>query len=272
MLNHWPLRACLILSCVGGSAVFASPLPKRPPPDGPLSTEQIVERALTRAQWASRLNRQTNYAYEKTTTTEEVDGKGRVKSRKEKTVEFERGVGTLKELTLNGEPASEREFKKEAQATADRQAKSKSDRRDDNWTQYLTKETIARYTFELIGHEEVAGRDCYVLSFKPVSDKLPVKQITDRLLNRVAGKVWVDCREFEIAKAQIRLRDEVNMWGGLLGSMKQFDYELERARIGEDVWSARCSNLELEGRKLFDSTHMRVRSESGNFRKPLAFK
>src|SRR5688572_20917690 len=213
MLNHWLLRACLVLSCLGGSAVLASPLPRGTYADGPLTVEQIVDRAVARAQWASRLKRHTNYVYEKTTTTEEIDGKGRVKSRKEKTVQFDYGVGTLKELTLDGKAVSEREFKKEAEATADRQqlAKSKSDRRDDNWNQYLTKEFIARYTFELVGREMVAERESYVMSFKPVSDKLPVKQMTDRLLNRLTGKVWIDCREFEIAKAQIDLPGEVNM-------------------------------------------------------------
>ena len=35
--------------------------------------------------------------------------------------------------------------------------------------------------------------------FEPISHNLPVRQIADRLINQIAGKVWVDAQEFEVA-------------------------------------------------------------------------
>ena len=263
------LGSCTRWSCVcwlsAGTALFAAP--RQPPAE--LTSEQIVQRALTRAQWVQGLKRHTNYAYQKTTVVEELDGKGRVKTSKEKLLQVESGLSTLKELKKNGKAVplpAKREA--EAEAAADRQQVTKSprSRRDDNWGEYLNKELTARYTFELVGREDVAGRPAYVLTFQPKSDKLPVKQITDRLLNHLGGKVWVDAGEFEVARAEIDLRDEVTMWGGVLGAMKKFTFDIERTRV-DDVWFNRVSNFEMEGRKLLDGTHIRVKSETSNFRK-----
>src|SRR5215204_5964259 len=269
MQNHWlkPIAVLLYL-CACGMAMAA------PRTASDLTAEQIVQRVVLRAQFAHTLNRQTNYSYQKTSTVEELDGKGKVKNRKEKVLQFESGNGTLKELKINGEAVPERELRKQdTQATADRQQVSKghASRRDDNWGKYLTRDLTGRFAFELVGQENVAGRPAYVLSFEPKSDKLPVKQVTDRLINRLAGKVWIDKGEFEVAKAEVGLLDEVTMWGGVLGALKKFIFDVERTRV-DDVWFNRVSNFEMEGRKLLDSTRIRMRSESGNFRKPVVLK
>jgi hypothetical protein len=264
MLAHSVQRLCAC-SLIAGTGLFAAPaqLP------GELTTDQIVQRALTRAQSVQEWKHHTNYAYQKITVVEELDDKGRVKTSKEKLLQFESGVSTLKELKKDGKLVAlpvKREA--EAEATADRQhvTRGPRTRRDDNWSEYLNKELTARYTFELVGREDVAGRPAYVLTFQPKNDKLPVKQITDRLLNRLGGKVWVDTGEFEVARAEINLLDEVTMWGGVLGAMKKFSFDVERVRV-DDVWFNRVSNFELEGRKLLDGTRMRVKSEASNFRK-----
>ena len=109
-----------------------------------------------------------------------------------------------------------------------------------------------------------------MLTFRPRSNKLPVRKVTDRLLNRLGGKVWVDAREFEVAKAEIDLLGEVTMWGGVLGAMKKFSFDVERTRV-DGVWFNRVSNFEVQGRKLLDGTHMRVKSETSNFRRNVAF-
>lgn len=266
MLNTW-VKAIIVVTCLTVVVSLDAA------PSSALTSEQVVQRVIARAQHVHKLNRQTNFLYEKTSTTEELDGKGRVRSRKEKVIQFEAGVGTLKEFKINGETVPDRELRKqEAQSAADRQQISRghASRRDDNWGKYLTRELVSRYDFEVVGQEQIAGRTAYIVTFGPKSGKLPVKEISDRLINRLAGKIWIDMAEFEVAKAEIRLIDEVTMWGGMLGAMKKFAFDVERTRI-DGVWFNRISNFEMEGRKLFDSTRVRNRSESGNFRKPVAF-
>lgn len=267
MLDHWLKFLAVALSLCAAGPASSEPLKEI----SGLTADQIVQRALGRAQLVHRLNRNTNYSYQKTTVIEELDGKGRVTKTKEKLLQFQSGVGTLKEMKVNGKPASLPDKKQEAQSVADRQQMTRGpgSKRDDNWGAYLNKELVARYHFELLGREDVAGRQSYVLKFQP-RDKLPVKQITDRLINRLGGKVWIDAREFEVAKAEIDLLGEVTMWGGMLGAMKKFSFDVERARV-DDVWFNRVSHFEMEGRKVFDSTRLRVKSESGNFHKTAEF-
>lgn len=260
-----PLAVCSLFASVVAFAAAPASLP------ADLTAEQIVQRAVSRARWAHVVNLQTNYVYQKTTRVEEIDGKGRVKNSKEKLIQVENGVGTVIESKRNGKTV-ELKRKPDAEPVADRQhvTNGPRTRRDDNWSEYLNKELAARYTFELVGREDVASRPAYVLTFRPRSDKLPVKQITDRLLNRLGGKVWIDSTEFEVAKAEIDLLSEVTMWGGVLGAMKKFSFNVERTRI-DGVWFNRVSNFEMEGRKLLDSTRIRVKSDASNFAKAAAF-
>jgi hypothetical protein len=262
------LQRLVVCSLFAGTALLAAPARVT----AELTADQIVERAVARAQSAQKMNRQTNYAYQKRTLVEELDGKGRVKSSKEKWVQFDRGTGTVIGSKRNGKAVPAQTHQHDPEAIADRQhvTNGSRSRRDDNWSDYLNKDLISRYQFELLGKENVAGRSAYVLNFKPKSDKLPVKQITDRLINRLGGKVWIDARDFEIAKADINLVGEVTMWGGVLGAMKKFSFDIERTCVDE-VWFNRVSNFELEGRKFMDSTHVRVKSETSNFRRAVAF-
>lgn len=269
MQNHW-LHGTGVALCLAAGSALATPGVETGEP----TADQIVQRAVARAEFVYKANRQTNFSYQKTSTTEELDGKGRVKNRREKFFEFDSGLATLKEIKLNGKALPDRELRKhESEGAADRQQVSggKASRRDDNWGKYLTKELTGRFAFELVGTEMIAGRPAYVLTFEPKSEDLPVKEVTDRLVNRLSGKVWIDTREYEVAKAEISLLDEVTMWGGILGALRRFSFDVERTRV-DDVWFNRVSNFEMEGRKLFDSQRIRVRSESGNFRKAVAFK
>lgn len=273
MLYGW-LKGVGVALCVCAAPMTPAAAAAPAASTNELTSDEIVRRVLGRAHHVYKLNRQTNYVYEKTSTTEELDGKGRVRTRKEKVLQFDSGVGTLKELKINGEAVPEREMRKqEVQSAAERQrvSRGRASQRDDNWGKYLTKDLTARFTFELAGQEDIAGRPAYILSFEPKSGKLPVKDVSDRLINRLAGKVWVDAREFEVAKAEVRLVEEVTMWCGILGAMNKFAFDVERTRV-DDVWFNRVSNFEMEARKLFDNRRVRNRSESGNFRKPAAFK
>ena len=86
---------------------------------------------------------------------------------------------------------------------------------------FLTPELVARFDFELIGQTPVNDRMAYQVSFKPKNPEPPVHRIVDRLLNRLSGTIWIDVQEFEVAKADVQLRSEVNLLGGVASSLKK---------------------------------------------------
>jgi hypothetical protein len=88
----------------------------------------------------------------------------------------------------------------------------------------------------------------------------------DRFLNRLSGTLWIDTDEFEIARADLRLSSEVNVLGGMIGSLKKLAYTMTRTRLGEGIWLNTYSSGDFEGRKLIESMRIKTKSLAKNFR------
>lgn len=241
-------------------------------PTAALSADQIIQKAVERAESPETRQGRPDYRYTKRTVTEELDSKGRLKDTKEKTYEVvvEQGLSYLKLLAVNGQMLSGAEARKqndkeiaERQKISDGKPGQKGDEREN----FLTAELVQKYKFTLVGDKMINGRKAYLLSFQPRSADLPIRKLTDRVLNQVAGTVWVDAEEFEISRVEAHLNSEVAMWGGLIGTLRQCDYTLERTRLADGSWFNSFSHGRFEGRKLLEPMMIRTRSQSSNFRR-----
>jgi hypothetical protein len=237
-----------------------------------LSPEQIVQKAIERSSTVNAAHARPSYFYDKHTIREDLDSKGDLKDRIEKRYEVtvESGMSYLKLIQVNGETLSLSEQKKqndreiaERQKMTDAKPGQKGDEREN----FLTADLVSRYQFTLVERKAINGRDAYVLSFKPKSSDLPNHKLTDRFLNQICGKVWIDAQDFEIARAELHLQSEVALWGGLIGTLRQCNYTLERVRLGDGSWFNHFSHGYFEGRKLLSPMVIRTRSESANFRR-----
>ncbi|MDB6125590.1 MAG: hypothetical protein JWQ71_4583 [Pedosphaera sp.] len=237
-----------------------------------LSADEIMRRAVQRAESAETRSGKPNYAYTKHTLTQELDSKGRVKDRKEKLYEIlvESGWTIPKLVQVNGQSLSTDELKKQDEKeTAERQklTDSRLNKKGDNRENFLTTDIVERFKFTLLETKVINERSTYVLSVEPKSADMPVKKMTDRFLNQIAGKIWVDAKEFELAKADIHLQTEVALWGGMIGTLKRCNFVLERTRLEDGVWFNALSHGVFEGRKLLEPMHILTSSESTNFRR-----
>ncbi len=244
----------------------------------PLSADDIIQRAVQRAQSPEARAERPPYRYLKHTVTEELDAQGRLKERREKLYEVrvEAGESRLKLVQLNGQPLSAGEQKKQdAQDLAARQklAAAPPGKKGDERENFLTADLAAKYRFTLLREKPLNGRDTYELAFEPKDSGLPVTRLTDRFLNQVAGTVWIDAREFEIARAEVHLRGEVALWGGMAGTLTQCSYTLERVREPDGSWFNGLSCGFFQGRRLLEPMLIRTRSEATDFQRlDLAFK
>jgi hypothetical protein len=236
-----------------------------------LSADEVMQKAVERARWSAAQRARPNYTYTKITLAEELDAAGRVKERKERFYEavFDSGLTYLKLVKVNGKALPPGELKKqEERELKDREtlAQRKTVKGGDDRENFLTSELIAKYGFALVDRKPVNGRPAYILTFQPKPGLLQ-KQVADRLLNHLAGKLWIDEQEFEIAKIEVQLQSEVTLWGGVLASLKRFTFTLSRTRVDDGVWFNTLSTGDFEGRKLLDNAHVRTQSESTNFRR-----
>src|SRR5216684_4151526 len=189
-----------------------------------LAADDIVRRAVERAESPPSSVARPDYTYTKHTVTDELDAKGHVKGRKEKlyVVLVESGLSYLKLLQVNGQQLSGEQLRKQQEREAAERQKltdSQPGKKGDNRENFLTAELVERYRFTLLDEQPVNGRRAYRLAFEPKSG-LAVRRLTDRFLNQIAGTVWIDAEEFEIARAKIHLKSEVALWGGMIGTLK----------------------------------------------------
>lgn len=238
----------------------------------PLSADQIVQKAVERSKSVNKLHARPDYFYNKHTVREDFDGGGVLKERTEKQydVTVESGLSFLKLTAVNGQVLSPSEQKKqndreiaERQKMTDAKPGQKGDEREN----FLTADLVGRYQFTVVEQKMLNGRNTYVLSFKPKSGELPNHKLTDRFLNQIVGKVWIDAADFEIARAELHLQAEVTLWGGLIGTLHECSYTLERTRLADGSWFNHFSHGYFEGRKLLATMAIRTRSDSDNFRR-----
>ena len=235
------------------------------------TADQVIQKAVARGQ-QDQSGYVPDFKYRKLTLTEELDDSGKVKERREKVweVSYRDGLSHATLLQVNGHLPSEDDLKEQSEnqmnvAKILGQAKSA---RGDNRENFLTAELVARFDFTLLGRTNLNGRPSYAISFAPKNPALPAHKLVEKLLNQISGTLWIDAQEFEVARAEVALHSEVNLLGGIAGSLKKLTYTLERTRVADGIWFSTLSTGDFQGRKLLDPTHIKTRSQSVNFHRP----
>ncbi len=121
----------------------------------------------------------------------------------------------------------------------------------------FNQELVDKYVWTLQPPAAADGRDCHVLSFRPKSGDLPVRNRMDYALNNAEGEVWIDSQSFEVARVQFELKGKVKLWWGLIGSISQAEGTVERRPVADGVWLPRRFEMLLNGRIFFSSLHRR---------------
>ncbi len=128
---------------------------------------------------------------------------------------------------------------------------------------------IGRYDFKVEKREQLDSRPVLVLSFQPKPGHSGEKTIEDKVLDRLAGRVWIDEAEAEVVRVQVGLTEDLSLgWFGTIGSIKQCDVKIERQRLPDGTWVAKTFAVSLGGRKVFAPMRYRSLEESSHFRKP----
>ncbi len=257
--GFWLLASSVLLG-LPAKTLYAS--------QSPLTADQIIQRASARGDSGQPTSKNA-YTYTKVTVTEELDRGGNVKEHKEKVwqVSTKAGSTSVKLLEVNGRPPGQADLRTQNEnETSVRQMLGGAKTTPADSDNFLTPELVARFDFTLAGETEIAGRHTYELRFRPKQPEPPVHHMVDRLLNRISGTIWIDASEFEIARAQIQLRSEVDFLGGVAGCLRKLAYNLTRVRVADGLWLNASSKGDFEGRKLLESMRVRTRSQLSNFR------
>jgi hypothetical protein len=233
--------------------------------------EDIVHKMVDRANaWKEKdENEEKQLSYRERMAVDKLLPDGAPKDREEKVYEVVpvNGEPTPKLVEKNGKPPLPSDLREEeARLRKEREASRKRKDADSDNTIELNEELVGKYAFELVGEDVVEGRPVYTLTFKPKSKNLPVRRKLDYALNRMAGKVWVDQEDYEIAKADMRLIESVQLWWGLLASLREFALKFEQAKLPDGCWFVQHFDMTVDVRFLFTRVHLKQEDWLSDFK------
>jgi hypothetical protein len=245
-------------------------------PETVASTEHILDKTLL----AMSKPRPDGLEFFQKKRIEKLDGDGKVEEVRLETFRIGTKDGEYQSdlLLVNGQTATEEdkvETRKQMMrfAQAEENSKDRPDKDRDgeesnennDEPKWDSKKMLERFEIDLIGIRVWQGRDVFQLEFKPRNPGSG-SSIQDRFLNKIEGRVFIDCEEFEIAKLQLRLDGEIEIWKGLLGKARKLKVNLERTRLAPGVWAEQKMETQMDFRMLLKSTREKSLIESYDFK------
>jgi hypothetical protein len=234
---------------------------------------EVTRRMVERSQTVARADQGPQYTYVKRSLLERLDDAGQSLKSEEKIyqVTLITGLPFNRLVKIQGRELSAEELRREEgreerfrQRFVSADAKKVAARKEG----LVTPELLGRYQFAVEKRVVLRNRPALVLTFKPKDGNLPSRTVQDKLLNRMAGRLWIDEGDADPAKLEVSLVEPIFLgWFGLLGSLNQCDLSLERQRMPDGVWINSKQALHIQCRKLTATMRFRTTEESSGFKK-----
>lgn len=201
-----------------------------------------------------------SFSYHRQTVVFFFDEKGEVEKKVDRgyRIEPEDGKAAMKLVKENGKPVDPEDPKRKQWQNEASDNARKLD---------VNEELFAHYDFTLEGEEVTMGRLALVLSFKPKANPPDGDAFFGKLLNNLTGQIWVDAEDYQLARADVKLRQKVSFFGGIAGNIQNLHLQLARERVAPGVWLNRNSAVEIRARKLFSNMWMKAFENCTSFEK-----
>ncbi len=252
------LAALTSLASAAGAAPNGGPLPE---------AGEVIRKFVERAAVGVTNPAAGESVIYRTNITEEFDRKGRLEEREELLlrVTVEDGDQEVELLQVDGRAPTEKERERHLKRFGGRRENSARRERPDRSKQldaYLTMEILGRYVFTVESREEVAGRPCFRVLFKPGGREAKSDKLFERVLDALTGVFWIDERDYQLAKADIQLGEKVSLWGGVLGGLEQLRLQIDRVRDATGLWRDQSVEARFVGRAVTRHIDVRTRDLS----------
>jgi hypothetical protein len=253
-----------LLSCFLGDGRATEAIP---------SASEVTRRMIERAQAVAEAEQGPQYTYEKRSVLERLDATGRPVGSEEKLhqVILIRGLPFNRLVKVQGRELNAEELKREeAREERFQQRFVSADRRKlaAQKAALVTPELLDRYQFTVKERVVLNNRPTLVLTFKPKDTNLPAQKVQDKLLNRMAGTLWVDEADADTARVMASLVEPLSLgFLGWLGSLNRCELSLERQRMPDGAWINSRMTLLMHCRRLTAPLRFRMTEESREFRR-----
>jgi len=156
--------------------------------------------------------------------------------------------------------------KREHESAADRARRAQRDVKDRRDEDEMLDDLMRVYTFTLVERQIRNGRPMIVVAFTPRRDAAP-KSDDGKLMTKVKGRGWVSESDFEVARVEFEMLDDVP-FGLVLGKIyKGTTGSLERRKVNDEVWLPAEARFNGSGRALVRKFHLETVIEFSDYKK-----
>jgi hypothetical protein len=221
----------------------------------PLSAQEIVERAVERAENQHNSMIEANFSSEAVTKNHSLDGDGTITETETfRYLQYPLSGAVFEELVeKNGRPLDEKEKQEEEKRKQEFIREVEKSRTRGDYVQPSKEEAIRfnreftdRYIYKLERTETVREHSCWVVSFEPKQGKLPTRNRMDRALNKTTGLMWISRDDYGLVRVEFALREPFKYWGGILAVVRNTDGTVDYTRVEPNVWLPLHFDLKLD--------------------------
>lgn len=202
-----------------------------------------------------------DYTYTEREETKKLNKKGEVTSTESKTSDvlqiYDETVEKL--VAKDDKPLSEKEAAKEDariqkiidkrknESDSDREKRVKKEEKDREEGREFVKEIADAYNFRLLGVENIAGRDAWVIEAQPRPGYVAHKKEA-KVLEKITGKIWIDKAESQWVRMDVKVTDTISFGLFLARLHEGTRVVVEQTRVNDEVWLPKHAAVHVDVR------------------------
>jgi len=215
-----------------------------PLPEGNAFVRSLVGKQRDREEALDR------YAYDIEDVREELDGRGRVTSRRTRLFQvfYVKGRPVRKLVAEDGRPLPpDRQTREETRVRELAEAIRRGEVAKEQPGVRISS-LLERYDFRAVGRQTVHGRPVVALEFQARPGDRPLD--SDTVLRKLAGRILVDEAEREVVRVELRSTAPIRVAFGLGATVSSVDVLLEFKPLDGEVWLPQRVESRISGKKL----------------------
>jgi hypothetical protein len=254
-ISYRHLPAAFSLLALGISGVVFASAGKQPEIREQPSAQEIMGRALARAEAQYESRAEALFESESISTVHSLDGENRITKTEQSRHKLYPVRGAVFEelVEKNGRPISDKERRNEGKKRQEfiREVEKRISTGEHPQPEKepgirFNHEFVDRYQFLISRIETIRGYRCWVIEFKPKDGKLPVKNRMDRALNQSKGRFWIAQDDYGLARLEFSLPKPFKYWGGFLAVIRNTDGRMNYRRVEPGTWLPLDFSLKLD--------------------------
>ena len=237
----------------------------------PASTPPAEANAFVRSLVGAQRHREealSRYSYDITERRERLDEQGRVRRKEIRAWEvfYVRGRPVRRLVSRDGRELSDRDREREERRVRELAEAVREGRAVTEQPGVRLWRILERFDFTARGPEALEGRCSLVFDFAARPEDFDLDR--DKLLRRLAGRLWVDEEEHAVARLDAHNTEGLRFAFGLGASVSMLSLSMAFTRMEEGVWLPRRLETYAEGRRfLFQRFRSRRTTTYSNFRR-----